>query len=564
MRQGSRRGYRETVEAVENNHDQLLERARAAHARRDFATAYRGLQRVRKKDGLQSEDLNVLAEATWWLGLTSETLALTEELHRRFLAEGKVDRAAINALELGFAWSIRGEHAIGSGWISRARRLLEDQPPSEAKGLLTYLDVSSALEAQELETVLTAARDLQRMGEQLASPTIIALALLSEGLALIQKGEVREGFALLDEAMLPVIADQVAPGWAGSIYCSIMLICHQLADLPRAREWTAATERWCDRFSDAVMFLGICRAHRVQLLNIEGAWHEAEREALRVTSDLADLNTEVVAETQYHLGEVYRFRGQVERASASFAHARELGRDPQPGESLLCLLTGEIKSGWAAISAALVGPGSGPFQRTRLLRAAVEIGLAGGYVDAAARASLELQETADLYRSPGFGAWADHARGAVILAQGHPELALPLLHRACQQYDQQLDPYDVARTQLLLARAHRDLGDLDAADGLTDTAEVAFRRLGAAAEMHPQVGSSPRLPSGLTDREVEVLTRIAGGISNRDAAAALFISEKTVRRHLANIYAKLGVGSRTAAAAWAYEQGLVHPAQHPS
>lgn len=537
-----------------------LDQARRSHRAGNFDVAYQQLRAAREKAGLGSEDLDMLADAAWWLGLSSETVAITEELHRRFIGEGKVERAAMNALGLGFTWILRGEPAIGAGWLSRARRLLAPEPPGIPHGFLAYLDVSESLAGHDLEAAVAGAKDLQRLGTRLDSPTIVALGLLGEGLALVEQGEVRAGFDRIDEAMLPVIAGEVPPEWVGNIYCAIMSICDELADTPRARQWTEATERWCRGFSSAAMFVGICRAHRAGLLSLEGAWDSAEREALRARADLADLNVEVVAESEYQLGEIYRLRGQDVRAQQSYDRARASGRDPQPGAALLQLQAGDVAAASTSISGALADAGDEPFRRARLLRAHVEIALAAGKLSVAERSSRDLRLVCDTYRTPGFCAWADEAAGAVLLARGLAEEALPLLHGAFRRYRDLRHPYDQAQTRVLLASALHATGESDQADAETRLADESFRRLGVGltARRAPRVRAVR--PASLTEREVEVLTRIADGSSNRVVALALGISERTVGRHLANIYAKIGVRSRTAAAAWAFECGLIRPA----
>ena len=542
--------------ATEGDPRHLVDEARAAVERREYAVAHRALRRAGDEQSLRPDDLSMMADAAWWLGRISECLRISEGLHRRYLEDGRIDRAALLAIDIGSVWVLRGELGLASGWVSRARRLLEGQPLGRAHGLLSYIDGCTALEEQRLDEASADARDLQRLGEQLSDDTCTALGLLVEGLADIRRGHLREGFSLLDEAMLPVVADRVAPEWSGNIYCTIMSICHDLMDLPRAREWTRATERWLSGFSDAVMFLGVCRAHRLQLHAVDGAWAEVEKEAAEVERDLADLNIGAVVEAAYQVGETYRLRGLYDRAAASYRVAAERGRDPQPGAALLQLATGEVDGAWSAVTAAVVSAAADPFQCARLLRAQVQIGLAAGHVRSAAAAADHLEEIRDRFRTPGFAAWADEARGAVLLSEGQAESAVPLLSLAAGQHTRVGAPYDAARADLLLAAAHRSMGDADAALALEHAGAATFERLGVPP---PDIGLAEGrpLPGGLTGREAEVLARVATGLSNRHVAAALFISEATVRRHLANIYLKLSVSSRTAATAWAHEHGLL-------
>jgi DNA-binding CsgD family transcriptional regulator len=468
-----------------------------------------------------------MADAAWWLGLVKETMTISEECHAHFLAEGRPLRAAMTALGIGFDWLLRGEATIASGWLSRARRLIEQHPDSPEAGFLVWVDTAAALESGELDAALVGALQVQEIGHRFGSPTLVCLGLASEGIVSIRRGRVAEGFALLDEAMLPVLAGQLEPEWAGNIYCQLMAICHDLADVRRARQWTIATERWCDGFPSAVMFVGICRLHRVQLLRIEGQWARAEAEATIACEELADLNVAVVGEAHYQLAELHRQRNDLVDAEQAYARARELGRDPLPGAALLLLAQGRPGDAATMLRTALADGLADPFRRARLLAANVEIALANDDLRSAARASDELSGIATTYASSGFLAWADHSRGAVLLAQAQPEAALDVLRSALAAYIAMQAPSEAATVRILIADAHRMLDDTDAA-----------------------------LPGGLTDREAEVLAQIASGATNKQAAAALFISEKTVARHLANIFAKLGLSSRTAAAAWAHEHRL--------
>lgn len=542
--------------------DDLLAVARASYARRDWPVAYRSLAAARVQRSLTADDLHAMADAAWWLGLVKETMTISEECHQHFLAEGKPLRAAMIALGIAFDWFLRGEAVIGSGWLSRARRLIEQHPDSAEAGFLVWIDTAAALEAGELDSALVGALQAQEIGRRFASPTLVCLGLASEGTVAIRSGRVAAGFALLDEAMLPVLAGQLEPEWAGNIYCQLMGVCHDLADIERARQWTAATERWCEGFPSAVMFGGICRMHRVQLLRIGGDWARAQAEATIACEELADLNVAVVGEAYYQLAELRRLRADLVGAEHAYQRARELGRNPQPGAALLLLAQGRADDAAAAVLTALAEDAHDPFRRARLLAAHVEIALAGADLRSAVHASEELGTIATTFASAGFRAWADHVRGAVLLAQGKPKAALQVLRDALRAYSEMRAPYDAATVRILIGEAHQLLGDTEAAALELDAATATCAELGAQLPIRRPVPRRPvNLPGGLTDRESEVLAQIAAGASNKQAAAALFISEKTVARHLANIFAKLGLGSRTAAATWAYEHQLRRPLQ---
>ena len=144
--------------------DSLLASARAAHSRRDFRTAYRSMLAAGRVDDLPSDDLRLLADAAWWLGEISEVMSLTEALHQRYLKRGSLDRAALQAVDLAGMWFMRGEPALAMGWLSRGRRLLEGQPAGPAHAILTYLEVSDALDGQRLDEATSGAREPPAVG----------------------------------------------------------------------------------------------------------------------------------------------------------------------------------------------------------------------------------------------------------------------------------------------------------------------------------------------------------------------------------------------------------------
>jgi DNA-binding NarL/FixJ family response regulator len=339
----------------------------------------------------------------------------------------------------------------------------------------------------------------------------------------------------------------------------MMRVCYELSDIRRAGEWTQATTRWCESLPASGPFMGVCRVHRAQVFQAHGAWEQAEREATRVCEELADFDLGTVGEGYYQLGEVRRLRGEFAAAEEAFRQAHQRGRDPQPGLALLRLAQGRLEAAAGSIQAALAVAVRDRLLRARLCAARVEIALATGEIDTARSACDELEETAGIYRSSGLLAAAQHARGAVLLAGGQAVEALQTSRAACLLWQQLNAPYEVARVRVVLARAHEALGDTDAAALELDAAEAVFTRLGAApdAKRVAEMRRRPLLPDGLTEREAEVLSLVAAGSSNREIAGSLVISEKTVARHLSNIFTKLGLTSRTAAAAYAFEHRLL-------
>ena len=535
-----------------------LQEAREAYQRHDWVRAHAAFSQAQAQQSLAPDDLSALADAAWWLGRTDETLTISTELYRHHLRANRRNQAARLAMEIGFLCYLRGDVSVGSGWIGRARRLVRDDPDSVEHGYLMAMAVDQTMDSGDFEGAIALARRVQSIADLFRDPTLGAMGLIGEGIGLIKQGRVTDGMAVLDEAMLPIRAGEVEPGFAGNIYCQLMQICHDLADLPRARQWTEVTQRWCDSFPSAVMFVGICRVHRAQLMQVDGRWSEAEQEATLVCTDLARLNVAAVAEGHYQVGEIRRLRGDVAGAEEAYRRAHQYGRSPQPGLALMWLAQGRPEAAIAAIRSALAEQVPGRLERARLCAAYVEACLAVGDVDAADAAAAELGEIAARYVSPGFAAAAAQVSGMVQLSRGQAEGALPALRRACRSWLDLDAPYETARVRVLLAEAYRALGDSDAATLELDAATAALTELGAAVDIRraDRLRGRSVLPAGLTAREAEVLARVAAGSSNRDIATALFISEKTVARHLSNIFDKLGVSSRTEAAAFAFNHGL--------
>jgi ATP/maltotriose-dependent transcriptional regulator MalT len=532
----------------------LVEQARVAHREHRYDAAYDALRSARELGPLDPEDLDRCADAAWWLGLLPECLRLTELAHRDFLATGHLDRAATQALDMGGLLAMRGEPGLAVGWLNRARRLLEGLPVGPAHGTLWYGDFSFLLAEGRLDDAERVAGDLLRLGEEHGWDDYVAVGHLATGLVLLCRGRVADAYGHMDESMLLVVAGQVDPEWAGHVCCMIVASCLKVGDLNRARQANETAYKWLENFEHAVMFTGVCRGHDVDLLVVEGDWVEAERKADLVVRDLADQNVEAVAEVEYQRGECHRLRGQVAEATEAYRRAAVLGREPQPGAALLALASGDGDVAWESAWDAAARASGDPFQNARLQRALAEIGLATGRVDAAATAADRLRELAELFATPGFVAWADHCAGAVALGRGEKTAAVELLERAAASYRRMRAWCDTAAAELLLAQAYDDRGDAVRATEHRESGVALLRRLGMPG---PVPRPDRELDGGLTAREAEVLCLVATGVGNREVADALSISEATVRRHLANIYVKLGVSTRTAAAAWAYQHGLI-------
>jgi DNA-binding NarL/FixJ family response regulator len=533
-----------------DTHTELLLTARTAHVRRDWRTAYESFARAGQDAALCTDDLDAMAVAAWRLGRGKESLRVAERVFAQ-LARSDPSSAAMKAVDLALAWLNRGDINIGQGWMNRARRLLAGAPEGPTQGYLAYLDARVAAFGHDPGVLADRIATLRGICERIDVPAVTALCQLAEGLAAIFEARLPEAFGLLDEALLPVLAGQLPIEWAGEIYCGVVHYCHRLADLPRMRAWTQSMERWCDNFAVSAAYGGVCDVHRLQLLAATDDYRVMEETLAATSRSLEEVNIWAAGEGYYQLGEVRRLRGDSEGAFAAFARARELGTEPQPGEALLRCRKGDSQAAWTALRVAL--DGEDRLGHMRLLKAAVDVALARGCVAEADQYCRELESGAKAFDTPGFRAWAAHARGSILAQQSRHAEALETLQSALREYHIQKSRYEMAQIYEWMAIAHKALGDGETAAADVATAQSIYDQLG----VEPAGICGPSAPGGLTKREIEILTQIAGGATNRQVAQQIFISEKTVGRHLANIYAKLGVSSRTAAVAWAHQHNLL-------
>ncbi len=547
----------------------VLEQGRDAYERCEWADAYARLSAADAGSPLEPEDLERLATAAFLAGHDQESTAAWTRAHQARLEGGEPERAVRCAFWLGFVLIQRGDMAQGGGWMARARSLVEERNLDCVEA--GYLLVPAALMAMGGGDHATAHRlfaEVGAAGRHFGDADLEAMGRLGRGRALLGMGRTVEGLGLFDEAMVSVTAGELSPIVAGIVYCAVIDECQQAFDVRRAQEWTEALNRWCDNQPGLVPYRGQCLVHRSQVMQLHGAWREALTEARRARERMTEVPHPAVGMAHYQLGELHRLRGELADAEEAYRRANECGRPPQPGLAMLRLAQGQTSAAAAAIERA-VEEAPDRVIRTKMLPAAVEIMLASGRVDDARSAADELADLATGVDAPYLHAAAAHSNGAVLLAEGDPKAALKALREAWRNWQDLQAPYEAAQSRILIAVACRAVADEDSAELECDAARRAFDELGAApalARLEELFGSAgngdgrgPGRHPGLdvTSRELEVLRLVARGRTNREIAEELVISEKTVERHLSNIFTKLGVSNRAAATAYAYDHDLV-------
>lgn len=545
-----------TVLVVTN---EALDESRVALDRADWQAAYDAALAASCADPLtEAERHVVLADSLWWLGRLDECIEHREAAFRAFDELGENRRAGECAVWLYEHNNFKARPAIGGAWLQRARRALGTDMECIAYGALVLREAEAAHGRGELEEATASASTVIELARRIRSHELEAEALQTVGRLLIDQGRVREGLAHLDEAMLFAIEGRLRAYSTGKIYCSLIAACEQLGDLARAAEWTEATDRWASAHPFAI-FPGICRVHRATALTWRGELAGAEREAMQACGELIDRHIPNAGAAYAEVGDIRRRLGDLDGAEEAFARAEELCGRSCGGSALLRLAQGRVDAALATIESCLTAAGWNRLSRAKLLGAHVQICLAAGDVETAQASVTELEQTAEEFDSDVLRALANLARGRVEVATD--DAAAPATLRAALGLWQALEvPYEIATTRTLLGFALRD-ADPAAAAVSFGAAQELFEQIGArleASNARDAVGApaAGRLPAGLTEREVEVLQLIAEGQSNREIADALFLSSKTVSRHLSNIFTKIGVSSRAAATAFAFEHNL--------
>jgi DNA-binding CsgD family transcriptional regulator/tetratricopeptide (TPR) repeat protein len=538
-----------------------VEAGRQSIDKRAWADAYELLTEAAGSVSLDVADLERLATAAYLSGHDVESSEAWARAHQARLDAGEFVDAVRSAFWLGYGLIVRGETARGGGWMARARTLVDEHELDCAEAgyllvpeALMALGRGDATQAQALfEEVISTARRFD-------DTDLDALGMLGCGQAQVELGRIAAGVSLFDQAMVSVMADDVSPVVAGIVYCAVIDQCQGAFDVRRAREWTTALSRWCEAQPGLVPYRGQCLVHRSQILQLQGAWSEAFEEAMRARDRLAEPPHPAIGMAHYQLGEMYRLQGQFDQAEQSYERANEHGRSPQPGLSLLRLAQRRVDGAAASIERSMA-EASDHAVRMRLLPAYIEIMLAANLVEKARGASDELFEVAAEARFAYLDAAAAHCGGAVLLAEGQPRAALKSLREAWQTWQELEAPYEAAKTRVLLAIACQEIDDRDGAELEYHAACRVFDKLGAdpdlkrAADVVAWDRTGPA--TEVTPREHEVLRLLAAGKTNREIAATLIISEKTVERHVSNIFTKVGVSNRAAATAYAYDHGLV-------
>jgi len=542
--------------------ESLLAQANEALTKADWDGARKLFVRA-LEESETPEALEGLGRAYWWLDEADAVREVRERAYRLYREREDVRGAARVALDLAQdALVFRAEEAVFNGWTERARRLLEGVEPCSEHGLLAVRDAFFALLLGG-DTVSARARaeDAVELARRFDDVDLEMLARSVEGAALVAAGEVAEGMRLLDEATAAATGGEMRDlELIGQTCCFMIYGCQRVRDFERAAQWCKRVEDFCRRFGLPYL-LGVCRTEYATVLTLRGDWKGAETELVGAAEQLAQRPGQAV-DAFVRLGELRRRQGRLDEAASLFEEAGPLP-EALAGQAALALDAGDAAGAadWAERFLRQV-PASDRTQRAHGLELLVRARAALGEHDAASTALAELDELVGRIDVDLFRAGAAFAGGVAAAAAGEVERGRRRLHDAVDLYERGRLPFEAAEARLALAAALALEGRPAQAAEEAGRAADAFAAMGAAerARGARQRSASLGRPAAPTDvlsrRESEVLRLVAEGLTNKEIAARLVLSEHTVHRHVANILVKLGLSSRAAAAAYAAKHGL--------
>ena len=535
-----------------------LESAREHHRSSRWVRACQDFAAADQDVPLTVEDLESWAEAAQVIGRIDEAIAV---LARCFELRAKAREFHEATRATYWLWSAhafaRGEFAIAAGWVERAGTLSAELGSGEYGWLL--IPRAYALIAKG---DYTAAEGLLHRAAELGlgrgDVDLATIATTMRGRASLKLGSLDAGLALLDSAMVRILARATSPRATSVMYCAAIGSCYEVQEIARAAEWSVALDQWLGTLPQlGGAYFGNCRIYRAILMRLRGDWPRAEAELLQACSDLAVDGQLVAGHAWYELGELRRIQGE-HGVEECFEKATAFGHVAQPGLALYRLGQGNTLAAGSGLRRVLAEREQAA-DRVLLLPAAVEVCLAAGRVDEAKAITAEMAQAAQTYPTTAMRATLDAAMGAVALSEDRPAAALPRLRAASDRWRELDAPYETAQVRVRIGEACRALGDEEGAEMEFGAALAILERLGA----RPDAARAHRLMSGgglhleaLSAREIEVLRLISLGRTNAEIATQLFLSERTVHRHVSNILTKLDVRSRTSAAAYAIHHGL--------
>ena len=542
-----------------------IDRGRSAFDEHRWRAAFDAFREADRDHALAAADLERMSTAALLLGDEEQGIDLATRAHEAFLDVDDVAGACRCATWIGLYLGGKGDGARSGGWLARARRVAasNDDGTASPKACCWSPPPSSSSYGGDPVTARSGVRRrLRSRGAIRTIGTRWRWRSSDRGRRCSCSAIAGAGLALLDEAMVAVTAGEISPVASGIVYCSVIGTCHLAFDVRRAHEWTIALEHWCGERPDMVLFTGQCQAHRAALYCLHGAWGDAMAAAREAQKRVRSGDWSGAFGAWYQEAEVHRLRGEFDEADRAYRPCRR-GRLPAAARPRPAPTRAGPGAGCAG-AAPRCGRARRPGDQASAVRGRrrdrARDGRRGG---GARRPPMSWPRRRPSPRSPCCGPWRRAAMrrfGSRKATRGERSTSCVSPGGCCRS---STCPYEAAQCRVLAARAWRALGDDDSASMDLDAARAVFVELEAVPDvlavdaLSLSRTTARRTPTTLTPREIDVVRLVAEGKTNRAIAGELYLSEKTVDRHLSNVFAKLGISSRAAATAYAYEHALI-------
>lgn len=540
--------------------DPRLNAAEQALQAGDWSTAKREFEVVLAEHE-SPEALVGLGNALWWLQDPEASLSCHERAYAAFRRRRDPLNAAIVALRLSPRYSASlGNLAAARGWLGRAARLIEEFELTPLQGWVFLSRAAMASTTGDPHSGEGFARQALESARRFDDADLELCALSQIGGALVMMGKLEQGAPLLDEALAGALAGEGDPETVVHASCVNIVSCSRAAEIKRVLQWIRAADDFNRRYGSPHLD-ALCRTAYGEVLLATGRWAEAETE-LQAALDKMSRRAEPAVRTEAlaKLAELRLAQGRIEDA------ARLLdGIADQiacvTAHALLSLARGELGVAASILRRRLREMSDTSVEAASLLELLIEVEIEQGAVDDATARARRLAGLGSRVSCDTVVARGERALGRVLIASNDTVGAVPHLERACETFARLELPFEVARTTFLLARA---LGSAEREGAIAhaQTALATFEMLGAARDADAAAAYlrslgvkaarvGPRGDGGLTRRELEVLTLLGEGLSNRELAERLCLTRKTVENHVASVLAKLGLSGRAEAAAYA-------------
>jgi ATP/maltotriose-dependent transcriptional regulator MalT len=522
-----------------------LTEGRKALAEARWADAKQEFEASLAEDGETAAALEGLGMAQRWLGEVGPTFRTTARAYRLYRRAGDAQAAARVAMQLALGeMYFRMEPAVARGWLARAERLLDGLGPTPELALLHTIKASLRLGLEkDLPAALSEARRARDLARASGAFDVEMMALATEGLALVSGGDVEAGMRLLDEAAAAAVGGEIEdPDAISTACCALIDACKRVRDFDRARQWCDQVTDFCERWSDRITFAA-CRAHYADVLIWRGSWADAEAQLVANLGPLSAIHPMRVADSLVRLAELRRRQGRFVEAGELLAQAENHWLAPLVAAALALDQGQPQQAAHAAERYLRRAPPELVTERAAGLEQLTRAAIAIGDLATARKATAELGEIADRIGADPVRASAAFVAGMLAAAEGKLDDARRMLEDAVDLFAASGGRYEVARTRQELGAVLARLGSEQAASRELRAAATELSSLGAAAS------GAKQNAAGLSPREQEVLRLIARGRSNQEIAAELFLSARTVERHVSNIYDKLGASGKSARAA---------------